>query len=69
MRPRTTGGPLDGALRYPDLFGTPAEIAITGRRRRSPSPSPSRRSRGRARARSAEPRPSRAPAAPDRAPR
>src|SRR3954447_3236535 len=30
VRPRTTGGSLDGALRYPDLFGTPAEIAVTG---------------------------------------
>src|SRR3954471_4167197 len=28
VRPRTTGGSLDGALRYPDLFGSPAEIAI-----------------------------------------
>jgi S-DNA-T family DNA segregation ATPase FtsK/SpoIIIE len=30
VRPRTAGGSLDGALRYPDLFGTPAEIAVTG---------------------------------------
>ncbi len=30
VRPRTAAGSLDGALRYPDLFGTPAEIAITG---------------------------------------
>jgi S-DNA-T family DNA segregation ATPase FtsK/SpoIIIE len=30
VRPRTTAGSLDGALRYPDLFGTPAEIAVTG---------------------------------------
>jgi S-DNA-T family DNA segregation ATPase FtsK/SpoIIIE len=29
VRPRTTAGSLDGALRYPDLFGSPAEIAIT----------------------------------------
>src|SRR4051812_44964332 len=28
VRPRTTAGSLDGALRYPDLFGSPAEIAI-----------------------------------------
>src|SRR4051812_47344774 len=29
VRPKTTGGSLDGAVRYPDLFGTPAEMAIT----------------------------------------
>src|SRR3954467_14056427 len=29
IRPRTSGDSLDGALRYPDLFGTPGEIAIT----------------------------------------
>jgi DNA segregation ATPase FtsK/SpoIIIE, S-DNA-T family len=29
VRPRTTGGSLDGATRYPDLFGTPAEMAVT----------------------------------------
>src|SRR4051812_29379629 len=29
VRPKTTGGSLDGAVRYPDLFGTPAEMAVT----------------------------------------
>src|SRR3954451_17208344 len=29
VRPRTTGGSLDGAMRYPDLFGSPAEMAVT----------------------------------------
>jgi DNA segregation ATPase FtsK/SpoIIIE, S-DNA-T family len=28
VRPRTAAGSLDGALRYPDLFGTPAEMAV-----------------------------------------
>src|SRR3954453_16190564 len=31
VRPRTTGGSLDGAMRYPDLFGSPAERAGRGR--------------------------------------
>src|SRR3954464_15229805 len=29
VRPRTMGGSLDGAMRYPDLFGSPAEMAVT----------------------------------------
>jgi DNA segregation ATPase FtsK/SpoIIIE, S-DNA-T family len=37
VRPRTSAGTLDGALRYPDLFGSPAEIAITGPPRREPA--------------------------------
>src|SRR3954452_2507477 len=28
VRPRTTSASLDGAMRYPDLFGTPAEMAV-----------------------------------------
>jgi len=40
VRPRTSGGTLDGALRYPDLFGSPAEIAITGPPRPEPEPEP-----------------------------
>jgi DNA segregation ATPase FtsK/SpoIIIE, S-DNA-T family len=36
VRPRTATGTLDGALRYPDLFGSPAEIAITA----PPKPEP-----------------------------
>src|SRR3954468_1518365 len=28
VRPRTTRASLDGAMRYPDLFGTPAEMAV-----------------------------------------
>src|SRR3954468_15377273 len=28
VRPRTTRASLDGAMRYPDLFGTPAELAV-----------------------------------------
>ena len=40
MRPRTSGATLDGALRYPDLFGSPAEIAITGPPRPEPEPEP-----------------------------
>ena len=52
VRPRDgrRGGQLDGALRYPDLFGDPAEIAIRAPRGRSPS-----------RAADAEPAPSRCP--------
>src|SRR3954468_6285842 len=34
VRPRTTGGSLDGAMRYPDLFGSPAEMAVTAPPRR-----------------------------------
>ena len=40
MRPRTSGATLDGVLRYPDLFGSPAEIAITGPPRPEPEPEP-----------------------------
>jgi S-DNA-T family DNA segregation ATPase FtsK/SpoIIIE len=29
VRPVTRAGDLDGALRYPDLFGSPAEMAVT----------------------------------------
>ena len=29
VRPRTSSSTLDGALRYPDLFGSPAEMAVT----------------------------------------
>src|SRR4051794_39570688 len=29
VRPRTTGGSLDGAMRSPALFGSPAEMAVT----------------------------------------
>jgi DNA segregation ATPase FtsK/SpoIIIE, S-DNA-T family len=38
VRPRTSGGSLDGALRYPDLFGTPGEIAVTAPPRPEPEP-------------------------------
>ena len=70
VRPRTPRGSLDGALRYPDLFGTPAEIAITGPARRtrtrvSPTrwTSAARRAAGaRARAARAEPVVAAAPA-------
>ena len=41
VRPRTTGGSLDGALRYPDLFGSPAEMAVAAPAGRSPNTSPS----------------------------
>ena len=40
VRPRTSGATLDGALRYPDLFGSPAEIAITAPPRPEPEPEP-----------------------------
>src|SRR6185503_3801345 len=40
VRPRTSGGTLDGALRYPDLFGSPAAIAITGPPRPEPAADP-----------------------------
>jgi DNA segregation ATPase FtsK/SpoIIIE, S-DNA-T family len=36
VRPRTAAGTLDGALRYPDLFGSPAEIAVTAPPRPEP---------------------------------
>jgi S-DNA-T family DNA segregation ATPase FtsK/SpoIIIE len=37
VRPRTSAGSLDGALRYPDLFGSPAEIAVTAPPRPEPA--------------------------------
>src|SRR3954452_17385337 len=44
VRPRTTSASLDGAMRYPDLFGTPAEMAIAapavGAEEEAPAPEP-----------------------------